>query len=481
MDDAFLSAARLAERIRKREIGCLELLDHYIGRIERYDPAINAIVVTDFDRARAQAKDADRSLAKGEPRGPLHGLPMTVKEAFALVGTPTTFGLPQYRDNIAARNAAAVDRLLAAGANIFGKTNVPPWLSDGQSDNPIYGRTNNPWDTTRTPGGSSGGSAAALAAGLTGLELGSDIASSIRNPAHFCGVFGHKPTYGICPGRGHSIAEDAQEADINCIGPLARSADDLEIALSIIAGPVGEDAAAYALDLPKCARRELRDFRIALALDDEAFPVDRDVRAQLETVADFLRREGATVRDERPDIDVRELFRLNVTLVRAATSTRQTDAEYAAACARAKTADLSRPDYGAATLRGNTLSHREWLKLDDERHRLRRRWHAFFANFDVLLCPPAPTVAFPHKTAPFHERTLTINGKERPYGDQTFWAAYGGIAYLPATVAPIGLSPQGLPVGVQIIGPQYADLTCIHFARLLERHYRRFTPPPGFG
>jgi amidase len=479
MDYAFLPAVDLAKRIRDREIGCVELLDHYIARIERHNPTINAIVVTDFDRARECAKVADRAPAKSAG-GAFRGLPMTVKEAFAWAGTPTTFGLVQYRDNTATRNAVAVDRLLAAGANIFGKTNVPPWLSDGQSDNPIYGRTNNPWDLARTPGGSSGGSAAALAAGLTGLEMGSDIASSIRNPAHFCGVFGHKPTYGICPGRGHAIAEDAQEADINCIGPLARGADDLELALSVIAGPVGEESTAYTLNLPRCTRRELRDFRVAIVLDDNVFEVDREVQSQIEALARFLEREGANVRHERPDINTQELFRLNVTLVRAATSTRQTNAEYAAALERAKTVDLSRPDYGTATLRGNTVSHREWLQLDDERHRLRRRWHAFFENFDVLLCPPTPTVAFPHKTGPFHERTLTVNGKELPYGDQTFWAAYGGIAYLPGTVAPIGLSPQGLPIGVQIIGPQYSDLTCIHFARLLERHYRRFTPPPGY-
>ena len=174
------------------------------------------------------------------------------------------------------------------------------------------------------------------------------------------------------------------------------------------------------------------------------------------------------------------LFQLNVTLVRAATATRQTDDEYAAALERAKTADLSKPDYGTATLRGNTLSHREWLQLNDERHRIRRVWAEFFRDFDVLLCPPTPTPAFLHDAKPFPQRTLTVNGRETPYGDQTFWSAYGGTTYLPAAVAPLGLTADGLPVGVQIIGPQYADLTCIRFARLVERHYRRFTPPPDF-
>jgi amidase len=377
-DLPFLSATEIAGRIRSREVGCLEVLERYIARTERYNPVVNAIVVKDFDRARARAKEADRAVSRGDSLGPLHGVPMTIKEAFALAGTPTTFGLEQYRDNIANRNAVAVDRLLAAGANIFGKTNVPPWLSDGQSANPLYGRTVNPWDTARTPGGSSGGSAAALAAGLSALEIGSDIASSIRNPAHFCGVFGHKPTYGICPARGHSIVVDAQDADINCIGPLARGADDLELVLSVIAGLDVVHGSAYRLELPRAVRLELKDFRVAVVLDDDVFEVDREIQGQLQALADFLAREGAAVRHARPAIDTRELFRLNVTLVRAATASRQTDEEYAAALARAKTTDLSRHDYATATLRGNTLSHREWLQLDDERHRLRRRWHEFF-------------------------------------------------------------------------------------------------------
>jgi amidase len=479
-DLPFLSATEIARRIRSREVSCLEVLESYIARAERYNPIVNAIVVKDFDRARARAKEADRAISRRDSPGPLHGVPMTIKEAFALAGTPTTFGLEQYRDNVANQNALAVDRLIAAGANIFGKTNVPPWLSDGQSANPLYGRTVNPWDTTRTPGGSSGGSAAALAAGITALEIGSDIASSIRNPAHFCGVFGHKPTYGICPARGHSIVADAQDADINCIGPLARGADDLELVLSVIAGPDAVHGSAYTLALPESSRRELKDFRVAVVLDDDVFEVDREIQAQLQALADFLAREGVEVHHARPAIDTRELFRLNVTLVRAATASRQTDEEYAAALARAKTTDLSRHDYATATLRGNTLSHREWLQLNDERHRLRRRWHEFFQDFDVLICPPAPSAAFPHKTEPFPERTLRVNGKELPYGDQTFWSAYCGIAYLPATVAPIGLTAERLPVGVQIIGPQYADLTCIHFARLLERHYYRFVAPSGY-
>jgi amidase len=223
-DLAFKPATELARMIRSREIGCAELLDYFIGRMETHNPNVNAIIVQDLDTARRRAAAADRTLARGEEVGPLFGVPMTVKESFNLTGTPTTWGFPEFKDNIAKSNAVAVDRLLGAGANIFGKTNVPPGLMDGQSNNEIYGRTNNPWDLSRTPGGSSGGSAAALASGMTGLEFGSDIASSIRNPSHYCGVFGHKTTWGICPQRGHMLVDTLQSTDIGVIGPLAPTA-----------------------------------------------------------------------------------------------------------------------------------------------------------------------------------------------------------------------------------------------------------------
>ncbi len=248
-EPAFRSAAALAASIRAREVGSRELLEHYVERVERLNPALNAIIVSDFRSARRRAEEADAVLARGESWGPLHGLPMTVKESFDVIGLPTTWGLAELKDNMPTANALAVDRLLAAGAIIFGKTNVPVLLADLQSYNPVYGTTNNPWDTSRTPGGSSGGAAAALAAGLTGLELGSDIGGSIRNPAHYCGVFGHKPTYGIVPPRGQALYGNVAASDISVIGPLARSAEDLALALDIIAGPDPVEAAGWRLDL----------------------------------------------------------------------------------------------------------------------------------------------------------------------------------------------------------------------------------------
>jgi len=478
---AFLPAVALAAKIRAREIGCVELLDYFIARHERCHARLNAIIWTELDRARERARAADRMVAEGRALGPLHGVPMTVKECFAFEGTPATFGVPRLRNNVATKNALAVDRLLAAGANIFGKTNVPPWLMDGQSDNEIYGRTNNPWNLERSPGGSSGGAAAAVAAGVTGVEVGTDISSSIRNPAHYCGVFGHKPTWGICPKRGASHDDAIAEPDISVLGPLARSADDLETVLQIVAGPDEIDAVGYKLSLPPSRPRELRDFRVALLVNDPVGEVDHEVEAPLEALGDFLVREGVTVaRGARPKIDSRELYGTFMTMVRAATSTRLTDEEFAQAQERAQQLDPKRSDMTTYALRGNTMPHREWHLLNEARHRYRLEWHEFFKDYDVVLCPAFATAAPPHSKEHVSTRQIVINGKPQLLSYQLFWAGFSGLPLLPSSVAPIALTAEGLPVGVQIVGAQYRDLTCIHFARLLERQYRAFVPPPGY-
>src|SRR5580765_1535951 len=291
LDIPFRSAKQLAADVRKKKIGCLELLDLYLARVEKYDGALNAIVVRDVDRARTRARAADRALAKRQPWGPLHGVPMTIKESYDVAGLPTTWGVPAYAKNVATKNAVAVDRLLGAGVVLFGKTNVPLFLADWQSYNAIYGTTNNPWDVARAPGGSSGGSAAALAAGLTGLEAGSDIGSSIRNPAHFCGVFGHKPTWGIIPRHGQSLPGQVAAVDIDVVGPLARSADDLALALSVMAGPDPTEAAGWQLHLPPARQKRLRDFKVALMLEAPESPVDAEVQDRLQGLADFLGRQ----------------------------------------------------------------------------------------------------------------------------------------------------------------------------------------------
>src|SRR5712691_11068165 len=319
LDIPFRSAKQLAADIRKKKIGCLELLDLYLARIEKYDGALNAVVVRDFDGARSRARAADRALSKRDVWGPLHGVPMTIKESYDVAGLPTTWGVPASRNNIATKNAIAVDRLLGAGVALFGKTNVPLYLADWQSFNAIYGTTNNPWDVARAPGGSSGGAAAALAAGLTGLEAGSDIGSSIRNPAHFCGVYGHKPTWGIVPRTGQALPWQTAPVDIDVVGPLARSADDLALALSVMAGPEPIEAAGWQLRLKPPRQKRLRDFKVALMLDAPAIAVDLEVQARVQAVAEFLATKRAKVSDRaRPDVDPWEAQRVYIQLLRAA-------------------------------------------------------------------------------------------------------------------------------------------------------------------
>ena len=481
-DIAFWPAKQLASHLRRRKIGCLELLEHYLKRVERHNPRLNAIIATDLDNARRRARAADRALAKGDVRGPLHGVPMTIKESYDVVGMPTTWGVPELKDNIATKNALAVDRMLGTGVVLFGKTNVPWMLQDWQSFNAIYGTTNNPWDPTRAPGGSSGGSAAALAAGLTGIEAGSDIGSSIRNPAHFCGVYGHKPTYGICPPHGHALPGRVAAADISVIGPLARSADDLDIALCAMAGPDDIEGAGMRLTLPAAKKKRLRDFKVALVLDDVNAEVDRVVQDRLQALADFLAGNKAKVDDRaRPDFDSVHQHRVYVALLRAATSGRQSEAQFERNVATARTLRPDDDGYFARMTRANVMPHKQWLAHNEERHRLRLKWAEFFQDYDLLLCPTASTPACPHDQAGERwERTIMVNGKPVRAVDQLFWAGYASLAYLPATAAPIGFSKEGLPIGVQIIGPQYHDRTCIAFAGLIEREFQGFVAPPGY-
>jgi amidase len=478
----FRTAKQLATAVRSKKVGCLELLELYLKRVEKHNPPLNAIIALDVAGARKRAKAADKALARGDVWGPLHGVPMTIKESYDVAGMPTTWGDLPLRANIATSDALAVTRLKAAGVTLFGKTNVPLMLADWQSYNAIYGTTNNPWDLARSPGGSSGGSAAALAAGLTGIEAGSDIGSSIRNPAHYCGVYGHKPTFGILSPRGHALPGRVAQGDISVIGPLARGAEDLEIALDAMAGADDVDGAGWRLKLPKPAHKKLRDFKIAVMLDDQNSAVDDEVKTLLRRLADFLGRRNAKVSDSaRPDIDTRELQRIYITLLRAATSGRLTDADFAFQQAEANRQPIDPDGYYARMVKANTMSHRDWLATNERRHQLRLRWAEFFKDYDLLLCPAAASAAFPHdQQGERWERTIEVSGQRVPTTDQLFWAGLGGVCYLPGTVAPIGLTPRGLPVGVQIIGPQYGDRTCLRFARLLEQEYYAFEPPPGY-
>ena len=480
-DIAFSSAKRLASMIRRRRIGCLELLDHYLARVDNFNPRLNAIVETAIPAARDRARDADRALAKGESWGPLHGVPITVKDSFDVEGMPTTWGVPEFRDCVATANAVSVDRLLAAGAVLFGKTNVPIWLADAQAFNAIHGRTVSPWNADLTPGGSSGGASAALAAGLTGLELGSDIASSIRTPAALCGLFGHKPTFGICPTRGHTVKGNLAPLDILVIGPLARSADDLALSLSLISGPDGIDGGGYRLTLPPPRKKRLGDFKVGIVLDHPTASVEGAVKDRLQALADFLAAQGARVSDSaRPAIELDDVHRTFDVLLRSATSARHGDEERDGIAADLAALPPGTDSKQSRMMRGITLSHRDWLLLNEQRHRMRWKWHEYFQDYDLLLCPVLCTAAFPHSDTPPYERSMTVDGRERTFMEQIFWSGYSGVSYLPASVAPIGLTGDGRPVGVQIVGPHCGDRSCIAFAGLLEKAYQGFVAPPGF-
>jgi amidase len=478
----FQTAKQLAAAVRKKKIGCLELLDLYLKRVEAYNPELNAVIATDIEGARKRAKAADKAVKAGKKLGPLHGVPMTIKESFDVAGYPTTWGDPVFKDVIVKTDSLVARRMAAAGVTLFGKTNVPLNLADWQSYNEVYGSTNNPWDLGRTPGGSSGGSGAALAAGLTGIEAGSDIGASIRNPAHYCGVWGHKPTWGVVCPKGHALAGNVAYGDIGVVGPLARGAGDLEIAMDIMAGPDAIDGRGWTLTLPRSKRKKLRDFRVAVLLSDPNAEVDGSVQAEIQKLADFLaERKTKVSMTSRPAIDTAEMSDVFIRMLRAATSTRMTDAVYEQALADAKSLPSSDMSYFAQMQRGNSLAHRTWLQLNEKRHRMRLAWDAFFEDYDLMLCPVAVTAAFPHDQKGLrHLRTIVVNNKKVPVVDQIFWAGYAGLTYLPSTVAPIGLTSDGLPVGVQIIGPQYGDYACIQFAKLLEKEYRSFEPPPAY-
>ncbi|MBK8765015.1 MAG: amidase [Burkholderiaceae bacterium] len=477
----FASATQLARLVAKRDISARELLELYLARVKKLNPAINAVVVLNATAARKRADALDQLTGKrGAKLGPLHGVPMTVKESFDVKGLPTTLGYTEHAGSRAKADGLAVKRLQDAGAVVFGKTNVPVALADWQSFNPVYGTTNNPWDVTRVPGGSSGGSAAALAAGLTGLEIGSDIGASIRNPAHYCGVYGHKPTFGVASRQGHGLPGGNPHSDISVIGPLARSAFDLETALSAMLGPGDLAARGWAVKLPKPQKRSLKDFRVAVMLSADTAEVDSAVQRKLADLAAWLRKQGTKVDMKARPVDPAQSHRVFISLLRSATSIGTSDEAYARLLGQRQLLGED-DDYRAQMIRATTMGHREWLLADRERLRQRDQWIEFFQRFDLLLCPAGATTAFAHnQQGERWERMIDVNGKPQPSTTQMFWAGYSGAVYLPSTVAPLGLAKDGLPVGVQIVAPHYGDFTSIRFAQLLEKQYIGFQAPPDF-
>ena len=475
----FGSATLLVRALRQRKVSSLELLNAYLARIDKVNPVINAIIVQDRRAARAQARKADEEAARGIWRGPLHGLPMTVKEAFDLKGHPTTMGYPSMTDNLAKVDALLVQRLKAAGAIVFGKSNVPLNNGDIQTYNEVYGVTNNPWNVNLSAGGSSGGGAAAMAAGLAGLEYGSDIGGSIRAPAAYCGVYGHKSTWGIVPKRGHQLARTPMaEADLGSLGPIARSADDLKLALQVTVGPDALTSSGARYALPS-APKSLKEMRIAVWLDDPMAPVDDSVKAPIAAAAEALRKAGAKVYFKaRPAFEVRQAHHTFMVLLAAQAYTRRLDFPQI----QAMSAQLSPSDTSkiAMHLRLATQSFKQHFDAQQQRETLRWAWHHFFQKYDVMLAPTTTTAAFEHDhSEPATNRVLKVNGCDADYFAQLFWAGLPVCSLLPATAAPVGFTPEGLPVGLQIIGPEMGDFKTIWVASQLERLVGGFQVPTG--
>jgi amidase len=480
----YCSVSDLRALLDVRKASAVELLEHAVGRIEAQDARINAVVVRDFERARAAAREADSALARGERR-PLLGIPMTVKESFNVGELPTTWGLPAGRGWRPAEDAVAVARLKAAGAVILGKTNLAIAIADWQSFNPIYGTTNNPFDITRTAGGSSGGSASALAAGYVPLELGSDFSGSIRAPAHLCGVFGHKPTSNLAPQRGHApprspaLATDLTNG-LGVIGPMARTAADLATALDVIVGPDDFEAGAYRLALPPARHDALGKFRVLVIDSHPLLPVAAEIRMSLDQLANRLTAAGAKVaRSSSLLPDLAESARLHTRMVRNFVTFGRPPEFFKKVQEDVAALKPDDDSLKAWRARAPLLSHHQWMGAEIARARLRQQWAGLFREFDVVLCPPFSVVAFPHDQKPDQEeRTIDIDGEAHPYLSLIVWSTVATPPGLPATVMPIGLSKAGLPIGVQIIGPLYEDRTPLAFAALLEREFGGFARPP---
>jgi amidase len=445
-DPCWWPAHEVAAAIAARRLSAREYLDALLARVDRYNPPLSLVVTRD-DRARASAKRADDAVVRGEPLGPLHGVAMTVKDCLATAGLRTTGGMTDLAGYTPREDAATVASLRGAGAIVYGKTNLPSGSTDLQSYNDLFGVARNPWHRDYTTGGSSGGGCGAVAAGFTPVEIGSDVAGSIRQPAAACGVLGHKPSYGVVPMTGHvpPFPFKLSTPDMAAVGPIARSVEDLELMLDVLAGPHAWDRPGWTLSLPPA--RPVR--RVAVWSDDPYCPVDREVSGAVDSAAESLAGTGVVVEHARPQgirlsVSDRVFRRLLAVVGLGAQSTGA--------------------QFGAEFV---DQSYREWVAADERRARLRSHWHHFFGRYDAILLPVTPNLTIPHDHRPFGERTITVNGEPRPYWQQTVWAGLTGVSYLPSTVVPMGVDSHGLPLAVAVAGPYLHDRTTLAAARLL--------------
>ena len=465
--------------LASHEVSSVELLDHFVERNSSLHSQINAVVTLDVERARASAVVSDNRRANGEAVGVIEGLPMTIKDAIAVEGIRSTGGAVELADHVPEQDAEVVSKIKTAGGIVFGKTNLPRWSGDIQAYNDIFGATNNPWDLGCGPGGSSGGASAAVAVGLTPWEIGTDIGGSIRLPAHFAGVCGHKPSFGIVPQVGYidHVSYGLTDADVNVFGPLARTVGDLELLFDVVNGPRRDTENGWRLDLP-LARGDAKELRVASWLDDPDCPVSEDVSVVLEAAVSAIEADGVAVdRSARPDIAFNDVRRVGQPLISAATSPGRTEEELEAL--QEIISDPSADETLRMRAAASTMTHRDWLLLTEKRDRNRQLWSDFFTGFDVLLAPVAFVSAFEHQhEGTLYTRTLTVDGQVRPYSDLIVWTSQFGYVYLPSTVVPVGLTSGGVPVGIQVVGPYLGDRTTLEFARYVESLLGGYRVPP---
>jgi len=479
--DLLQPAKVLSDHLRSGGISSAELLSLSIDQLDRLNPALNAVVSLDLDRARADADASDARRALGQALGPLDGLPVTIKDSIATEGHITTSGHPSLANYVPAEDAVAVHRLRSAGAVIFGKTNLPAFAADLQTDNGLFGRTANPWDLARGPGGSSGGSAAAVATGISALDVGSDIGGSVRTPAHYCGIFAHKPTFEVYPQRGHIPPPPGYDAvvDMGTLGPIARAASDLRLAFDVLVTPTVEERVNWAPNLLEAGSLDLRTTRVAIWSDDPLLPVDDETRDAIDALGSMLEAGGAIVdRVARPAFDLFEAIEAYLTLLFPLFGAGYDAADLTAFESRAARSGPEAARYLNCIIAGRVRSLADYAAAKEVQARCKRVWSRFFEQHDFLICPVAPTAAFPHQEDPMvFARTIAYAGQIHAYWDQFLWCgALGNFAHLPATVRPLALSNSGLPIGVQIMGPAMSDRRTIAFAELLDA----IVPPIGF-
>lgn len=456
------------------EINARELLEAVVKRTDQLHPQLNAVIARDLDRAFIRAKQVDDRRARGESVGALAGLPMTVKDMLDVEGLPGSAGMPELLDRDCT-NASVVQSVFDQDGNIWGKTNLSYKGGDTQSHNNLYGTTNNPWDVSRTCGGSSGGSAVALATGMTALEIGGDIGGSLRCPASFCGVFSHKPTFGLVSQKGLvPPVNRAADIDMAVVGPMARSARDLSLLLPILSGQAARDL----------SNTYLRDLRIALWLDEPTFSLDPLVLSPLEDFAGQLDDTGLTVETINCPIDAERMMAAYIVLLFSQgmhdlSNTQHILYELMRLPALAALRMGAGPISWANGIKALTARHNEWMEANEARAEFQQSMCRFFENYDAIIAPVVPIPAFPHTKVPLELRKLTLStGQKVPYLEMVNWIALATLCGLPATSIPAGKTETGLPVGVQIIGPHGADMHMLRIAQMIEEQFGGFEPPP---